>query len=84
MKKLVILGSAALIAAIMFTSCKRNYTCVCNTTSKVNDSVTSVTYSKQEFKSTKTDAKNRCTNNTWWEVNNAGDTTKSNRLCHFE
>ena len=59
MKKLIIITAIASLAII---SCKKNYTCVCNTTSTVSGTTSSSSTTTILEKMSKNDAGNTCSN----------------------
>lgn len=83
MKKISIVAAVAFVAICAFSSCKKTFNCSCTTTSSINDSVTSLSTTKREYRTTKADAKSKCTS--WSQVHIVGtDTTRTNSNCMFE
>lgn len=83
MTKIFMAAAIALIAISSFSSCNRTYRCACVTTVKVNDSMVSSTTSNKEFRTTKKDARNKCSN---WSQHTAmgSDTTHTVAECSFQ
>lgn len=61
MKKLILLGAVAFIAA--FTSCKKDYSCVCTTTETNNGTTITHTETVATYKATHKSAETSCEKN---------------------
>lgn len=83
MNKAFIVAGVALLSIAFLASCKKDFNCSCTTTTKINDSVVSVTILKEQYKTTKNKAKNWCSS---WSTTNiaGGNTTKTTNDCRFE
>ncbi len=95
MKKISIVAAVAIIGISSLTACNRTYRCSCNTTVTVNDSMINSTTTNREYRTTKADARNKCSS--WSQVSvsshtmidsfgthNMVDSTKTTTKCSFE
>ncbi len=83
MKQILVAAGIALVALSTFSSCKRTFHCSCTTTVMINDSVGSVSTTKEEMRTTKNRAKNRCADASDKTIA-GGDTTTTTVDCMFE
>jgi hypothetical protein len=94
MTKIFMTVAVALLAISTFSACNKTYRCSCVTTVKVNDSMVSSSTSNKEFRTTKADARNKCSN--WSQTSVSGytmvdsfgthtmmDTTSTTAECSF-
>ena len=83
MKKILIVAGVAVMAVSAFSSCKKTYRCSCTTTMMVNDTVRSTSTTKRDYRTTKADARNKCSS--WSQhTETGGQVTHTQTDCMFE
>lgn len=83
MKNTLLAFSLCFFIVLLLASCKRDFNCACTTTTKINDSVTSISYVKEQYRTTRNKAKGWCSD--WATTNISGnDTTVTTNDCMFE
>jgi hypothetical protein len=82
MTKIFMTTIVALLTISSFSACNRTYRCSCVTTIMVNDSTVSSTTITKELRTTKADARNKCSSWSQHTVTGA-DTTHTAAECSF-
>ncbi len=82
MAKAIVFAGVFLVVTT-FISCKRDFKCSCTTTTKINDSVTAISITKEDYRTTRNKAKGWCSD--WSSTTVSGnDTTVTANDCMFE